>query len=372
MWLAFVLSQELDHKVDAELCELPYCKTTARLRARLVEAPERFAQSMDKLAERVKAALPALVIDHEELGTALCARVRDELKAVAEPPAAVEVEAQAEAEAKPEIEMEGAAAPPSEEDAGATPDTVFARHEEAQRASLLAEGQRLLRSFQQQHRDKVGLDGRALGECWAVGLVPKVEKARGKPRGRHVKAKLARGEGALDDQPTEEELYDAEVAAERAEGDSGGDMSADEEEETAALPSAGGAAHAGRAVGAKRRLGATLGLRPAFACTLCNGKPVLSKVAMASHRQGPKSCVRDKACRARVDGAAAPLDGFVGLAPAPVQPPPSSPSMGTKAPVRARSHVTGGRGGTGSVCRRRTGCDDRSCLNILKLLHWLS
>ena len=59
--------------------------------------------------------------------------------------------------------------------------------------------------------------------------------------------------------------------------------------------------------------------------------------------------MRDKACPARVGSGAASLDGFAGLSPAPVQPPPSSASMGSKTPVSARGRGgrTGGGHGTG-------------------------
>jgi hypothetical protein len=215
-------------------------------------------------------------------------------------------EPEAEVAAEAEVKME---APPATTPAAANdaPDPVFERAREAQKTSLRACGQKDL--IKLSRKGELGRDGKVrIADGWQVELTPDPPKykADAKPRGKNL-AKRPLKEGDLDDEPTEEELYQAAIAAELEEGS--------DEDDAVAAPKAAAAAQPKRkrACGEKQRLMAQLGLYIRYQCELCSCPPVFSMAAVTAHRKGPQSCIRSKEGSARSGsvGSAARLDAFV-------------------------------------------------------------
>ena len=126
----------------------------------------------------------------------------------------------------------------------------------------------------------IGVDGKPVADDWVVQLTaaPSNYQADTKTRGRHVD-KRACGEGALDDEPTEEERYQMEVEEELKE------MEADErsdDEAGATDAQAAGAPKHSRREGTMKRLSKLLGLHVQYKCRLCGGK------AVRSHEVSPR------------------------------------------------------------------------------------
>eukprot|EP00966_Prymnesium_polylepis_P004248 97222-Prymnesium_polylepis.1 len=181
-WLRVLVTEILEHKVSVEVltagddCSLPFLSMTGELRERLKEYPDRFQRTMDKLGQRVAAALGSLELDGEELGQKLCERAKVALLARASLP-----EPEAEVAAEADVKMETPRAKPDE-----APDAVFERAREAQRVSLSACGQKDLLTVAQ--KGELGFDGKVrIADGWKVELtpVPPNYKKDAKPRGKN-------------------------------------------------------------------------------------------------------------------------------------------------------------------------------------------
>ena len=398
-WIAVVLTELLEGlglecKIPQTLfekCKIPLVDTTAELRGRLEKHEQAFFTSMRNLGARVFQALDNSELDFEafDLGQKLCERIPLDLAAKVEPPPPAEPEPVPEPEPTVKVET------PEEED------PVWAANREALHRRLLSEGAQTLAKLAKKPKfaGQVGADGGPLTNGWRVDTteVPPKYKADALPRGKHA-AKGPRSEGALDDEPTEEELYDAEVAAELAaaqaageEGEHADEAGEDGEADPAKEGEPGASAASEEQEGAKRprregpkqSLTKRLKLYLIVHCELCGEDLYAHRMdtPIISHRTGKRSCVRSGRGKAFAaasggrSGSRARIDAFImepppkaartsappsGRSPAVAPrnstpqtvPPPRAPSSGDGGSMRAGSGRSGGgrgsRGGRGN------------------------
>jgi hypothetical protein len=337
-WLRLEAAELLETKVSAEWlaaewqsaaddCSVPLVKNTGELRARLQKYPTAFHSTMLRLGGRIADALKDNInFEWDDFCQSLCERVEVELGRRWTPPSP-------EPEPEPDDEAAAAAAESESMDASAVkqePDAVFARHTDAQAATLIAKGKADLIRLAQS--GKKGDDGSLVANGWRPAVAG-ADEVRGyakdaAPRGKHAAKKARHGEGALDDEF--DPAYDDPVD----------DDPVDNDADAAALPTA---AKGKRALGPQARLEQMLDKGLVFWCAFCNDKkPVQSLKAMVSHRGGGKqSCWRGSGKRnATIDAQRA--DGFLFFS----EPPPPLPQQST-----------GSRGGRGAVGRGgRSGC----------------
>jgi len=248
-------------------------------------------------------------------------------------------EPEPELEAEPEEEAPGDAEAAAEGAEGAAvkqeADTVFARHADAHKRTLMEKGMadlvRLARS------GKRGADGSLVANGWRPAVAGP-DDVRGyasdaAPRGKHA-PKRRPDEGALDDEY--DPAYDSE-----------------DSDDAAASPPVDAAAAAPtdlkrkRAKGAKVRIKKTLGEGLVFWCALCNDqKPLQSLKAMEAHRGGGKT---RGAAGAAAAGATARSTSCVRTASS------SLPSRRPRPPQQSKPTGNRGTGGRGAHGGGRSG-----------------